>query len=125
MKFFVGYGKLSLQKAGEQMTVLQDLTTIRNEASLYGAGVQTQAHIIPGSNDIMVDLIAVPAGLRRKGIASHILDEYVTVADGWGVKLILEASTDFNTPRLALHQLYTKAGFVPQGNNHYVYYPAS
>jgi len=39
--------------------------------------------------------------------------------------LTLEASTDFNTPRLALHILYSEAGFVPQGKTHYIYYPAN
>lgn len=105
------------------MTLAQDIAKIQSEASLYGAGVQTRAHL--EEDEIVIDLITVPPILRRQGIASQILGEYVDVADVWGKKLTLEASTDFNTPRLALHILYSEAGFVPQGKTHYIYYPAN
>lgn len=103
--------------------IIKEITKIQAEAHCYGEGVQTRAHF--EDDVIVIDLIAVPVSLRRQGIATQILDEYIAVADGWGVKLMLEASTDFSTPRLALHNLYSQAGFTLSGQKDYIYYPAN
>lgn len=107
------------------MGYIEDVAAIRKEASLYGAGVTVHTHIENQESQpvIIIDLIAVPVTMRRQGVASRILGEFTDVSDAWGVPLMLEASTDFGTPRLALHQLYTSAGFVLAGENNYKYYP--
>ena len=114
----------------ENMTMMittslaDEMVSICKEAPQYGDGVQVIAHL-DTLEVIYIDFIKVPTMLRRQGIASQILNEFTQIADLYGVKIKLYASTDFNTPLPALFQLYTQAGFTPSPDGVFTYYPGT
>jgi hypothetical protein len=105
--------------------IFKELASIQKEAPEYGEGVKTFAHYIPQENFIVIEYIYVPVPLRRRGIASEILDEYVTLSDACLVPLKLLPVPELGTPYDALEKLYSMAGFkhLKEVSSYFIYKP--
>ena len=81
-------------------------------------GIRLDAHVIPSTSEIYLDLIDVHPRDRNKGIGSAFMKDLAAIAKKYGLSISLDPVPE-KRKKAALHRFYRRAGFGSKSNRRF------